>query len=187
MLRVRACTNKIVHADRPRDAALLAWRLLRAMFADARSSEERAVFDDPLTSLQFIMQYVDDVGAACMDDLLYGADGAPYYMRADALLERLVPCDAGDAGALHARRPDAHYHLALKVIEAFGHSSAAGKGEGAGREARPRGSAGGRGAPQRGAAARSRISPWCGCSGCWRSSCHTPAGGGHGAAPPRGR
>ena len=30
----------------PRDAALLAWRLLRAMFADARSSEERAVFDD---------------------------------------------------------------------------------------------------------------------------------------------
>ena len=115
-------------AHQPRDEKLLAWRLLRVMLADARSAEERAAFDDPLSSLHFIMEYVDDVGAACMDDLLYDADGAPYYMRNDAQLDRLVPCGGGDTGAMHARRPDAHYHLALTVIESFGHTSAAGKG-----------------------------------------------------------
>ena len=112
----------------PRDARLLAWRLLRTTLADARPAEERGTFDDPWASLHFIMEYVDDVGAACVDDLLYDVAGTPMYMRNDEQLDRLVPCDSGDAGAVHARRPDAHYHVALTTIEAFGHTSAAGKG-----------------------------------------------------------
>ena len=115
-------------AHPPRDARLLAWRLLRASLADARPMEERGAFDDPFASLHFVMEYVDDVGAACVDDLLYDAGGAPVYMRNDERLDRLVPCGSDDAGAMHARRPDAHYHIALTAIEAFGHTSAAGKG-----------------------------------------------------------
>ena len=46
----------------PRDARLLAWRLLRTTLADARPAEERGTFDDPWASLHFIMEYVDDVG-----------------------------------------------------------------------------------------------------------------------------
>ena len=112
----------------PRDARLLAWRLLRTMLAAAESAEGRAVFENPISALHFIMMYVDDVGAVTVDDLLYDIGGAPYYMHEDAELGRLVPCSGGDAGAVHARRPDAHYHLAVSTIEAFGHSSAKGKG-----------------------------------------------------------
>ena len=116
------------HAHQPRDAQLLAWRLLRTMLAAAESAEGRAVFENPISALHFIMMYVDDVGGSTVDDLLYNAEGAPYYMRNDAELDRLVPCSGDDAGAVHARRPDAHYHLAVTTIEAFGHGSAKGKG-----------------------------------------------------------
>ena len=74
------------------------------------------------------MQYVDDLGAVSVDDLVYDAGGAPYHMRMDESLQRLVPCDSDADGAVHARRPDAHYHLAISVIESFGHTTAVGKG-----------------------------------------------------------
>ena len=115
-------------AHPPRDARLLAWRLLRATLADAKAREGRAAFEDPLTALLFVMMYVDDVGGGTVDDLLHDAEGAPVYMRNDALLDRMVPCSGACEGAEHARRPDAHYHLAVTTIESFGHSSAKGKG-----------------------------------------------------------
>ena len=128
---MRRAVHLFDEAHPPTDARLLAWRLLRAVLAawpDARSAAARATFDDPLAALQFIMQYVDDVGACSVDDLLYLRDGSPYYMRNDEALDRLVPCAGTCEGAVHARRPDAHYHIALTTIEGFGHSSAAGKG-----------------------------------------------------------
>ena len=117
-------------AHAPRDARLLAWRLLRELLAGEQpeSCSPSTAVADPWTSLQFIMQYVDDVGAACVDDLLCDAGSSPYFMRMDERLERLVPCGASDIGAVHARRPDAHYHIAIEVIEKLGHASAVGKG-----------------------------------------------------------
>ena len=113
----------------PHDPQLLAWRLLRSTLADTRPpTSPRASFGDPWSSLEFLMQYVDDVGAACVDDLLYDANGEPYCMAPDDRLGRLVPCSASAAGAVHARRPDAHYHTAISAIEALGHTSAPGKG-----------------------------------------------------------
>jgi hypothetical protein len=111
-------------AHPPTDAGLLAWRLLRCLLSTGECSW---VFD-PLMCLHFVMQFVDDIGACAPDDLLYARDGAPYYMRWCALTERHVACAADAEGAAHARRPDAHYAIALSTIEGFGHSSAAGKG-----------------------------------------------------------
>ena len=115
-------------AHAPREPQLLAWRLLRSLLADARvPAAERVRVADPWTALSFVMQYVDDLGAVSIDDLVFGAEGEPVHMHMDERLQRLVPCGAGAAGAVHARRPDMHYHLAITAIEAFGHSAAAGK------------------------------------------------------------
>ena len=113
-------------AHPPVDPKLLAWLVLRAALLGAGGVA--CGFDDPRTALSFVMEYVDDVGAASVDDLVYDVHGAPYYMRDDQALERMVPCSASCDGAVHARRPDAHYHIAITVIESFGHTSAAGKG-----------------------------------------------------------
>ena len=111
-------------AHPPTDAGLLAWRLLRCLLSEGECSW---VFD-PLMCLHFVMQFVDDIGACAPDDLLYSRDGAPYYMQWCARTERHIACEAGAEGAVHARRPDAHYAIALATVEGFGHSSAAGKG-----------------------------------------------------------
>ena len=78
-------------AHAPRDAALLAWRLLRELLAEERRPQsERPCFADPWTSLNFVMQYVDDLGAVSVDDFVYDADGAPYHMRMDESLQSRV-------------------------------------------------------------------------------------------------
>lgn len=111
-------------AHPPTEAGLLAWGLLRCLLSEGECSW---VFD-PLMCLHFRMQFVDDIGACAPDDLLYSRDGAPYYMRWCARTERHIECEAGAEGTVHARRPDAHYAIALATVEGFGHSSATGKG-----------------------------------------------------------
>ena len=118
-------------AHPPVDPKLLAWLVLRLTLLptpSAGGARAPGGYDDPRAALQFVMEYVDDVGAVSVDDLIYAVDGAPFYMRNDAQLDRMVPCTASCIGAEHGRRPDAHYHIAVTVIERFGHSSAAGKG-----------------------------------------------------------
>ena len=118
-------------AHPPVDPRLLAWRLLRETLLPEDGVAGRRPLhgsQDPRSVLHFVMQYVDDVGAVTVNDLVFHTDGSPYFMRDDVALDRMVPCSASCAGAVHARRPDVHYHLAISVIERFGHVSAAGKG-----------------------------------------------------------
>ena len=125
---MRRETHAFDAACPPREASVLAWRLLRELLAEKhRPASQRVAFGDRWTSLSFIMQYVDDVGAASIDDLLYDATGAPYFMRWSQDHKRRVPCGREAEGAQHARRPDAHFHVAVAVIESFGHTAADGK------------------------------------------------------------
>ena len=112
-------------AHPPTEPRLLAWRLLRSLLS---GPEQTGAFDCSLTALHFVMQFVDDVGATAPDDLLFGRGGAPYWAQWCVATERYVACAAGAEGAVHLRRPDAHYAIAIGVIERLGHSSAAGKG-----------------------------------------------------------
>ena len=109
----------------PAEDSLLAWRLLReALCADGGPAGPECV----ITALYFVMCFVDDVGAACVDDLLYDRQGAPVFGLWSEEHERYEPCGAGVSGAAHLRRPDMHYYLALRTIERCGHSAAPGKG-----------------------------------------------------------
>ena len=67
------------------------------------------------TALVFVCMFVDDVGAACCDDLLFDVHGEPVLV-----LEGSV--------SRHQRRAELYYHACVGVIRAFGHSDAAGKG-----------------------------------------------------------
>ena len=80
------------------------------------------------TSLAFVMQYVDDAGGASVDDELYTIEGQPVWGCWSAREELYVPCDQDADGARHLRRADAHYRIAVRTIERFGHSPADGKG-----------------------------------------------------------
>ena len=104
---------------------LLAWRLLRSLLV--RTAPESDA-ECTLTALYFVMQFVDDLGAASPDDLLYTRDGSPVFARWCADTDRYVACLADAVGAVHLRRPDAHYAVALRTIERAGHVAAAGKG-----------------------------------------------------------
>ena len=81
-----------------------------------------------MTALAFCMIYVDDCGAATINDLLYHPDGSPFCGRWCDTDECYVPCDGAVEGAMHVRRPDMHYMLALRAIARMGHASARGKG-----------------------------------------------------------
>jgi len=109
----------------PRDGKLLSWLLLRRHL----SSSPEEGFQCRRTALSFIMMYVDDAGGASVDDLLYLPDGSQVWGAWSQHLGCYERCDADALGAVHLRRPDAHYAIALAVIVAIGHSSAAGKGE----------------------------------------------------------
>ena len=109
----------------PTDPTLLAWRLLRSVLAQTEASDSPQCL---VSVLSFIMTYVDDVGAASVDDLLFEQDGTPVYGAWCATREAFEPCGVDHPSAVHIRRPDAHYWTALRTIESFGHTSAEGKG-----------------------------------------------------------
>ena len=63
-----------------------------------------------------------------MDDVPLDSAGLPVHGVWDAARGCMRVCDAAVEGAVPLRRPEAHFWLALSVIERFGHNAAAGKG-----------------------------------------------------------
>ena len=122
---IRRVLHAFDMAHPPVAPELLAWRLLRSLLV--RTAPEGDA-ECTLTALYFVMQFVDDLGAASPDDLLYTREGSPVFARWCADTDRYVACLADAVGAVHLRRPDAHYAVALRTIERAGHVAAAGKG-----------------------------------------------------------
>ena len=108
-----------------RDPHLLAWIWLRSQLAGG----DRNDFQCRLTSLGFQMMYVDDAGGASMDDLLFNLDGSPVFGVWNKQWGCYDSCGAEQREAVHLRRPDVHYAIALAVIVAIGHTAADGKGQ----------------------------------------------------------
>ena len=74
-----------------------------------------------LSTLSYVLMYVDDVGAVSFNDLLYNVDGTPVE-------SCHVDPVTGVKTWTHVRRAQLHYQTALAVIRMFGHVDAAGKG-----------------------------------------------------------
>ena len=68
-----------------------------------------------ISCLFFLLMFVDDVGGACVDDLLYDRQGRPIWVFVEGL-------------AMHQRRATLYYHAAIGVVRHYGHSDAVGKG-----------------------------------------------------------
>ena len=105
------------------EPSVRAWQLLRGEFGGASPAPSC-----PWTSLHFLMAYVDDAGGASVDDLLYARGGGAVFGAWDATAGCFQFCDAGAVGAVHLRRPDAHYSIALRAVTWIGHLPAEGKG-----------------------------------------------------------
>ena len=93
-----------------RDARLREWLEQRA----ANVSDESTCWWQRDT-LSFVLMFVDDVGAASIDDPLFFADGRPW------MVER-----GGET--VQMTRAWMHYETAIELIREFGHTDAEGKG-----------------------------------------------------------
>jgi hypothetical protein len=89
-----------------RHEAVLAWLEARAQLG----SSDAALLD----ALFFVCIFVDDVGAASLDDELYRNDGTAWFVERDGVQVRMT-------------RAWLHYEAAVGVIKHFGHSAAADK------------------------------------------------------------
>ena len=102
-----------------------AWQLLRSLQGGVVEERPGCLW----AALGFTMIYVDDAGGSSIDDLLYTRAGLPVFGVWDPTALQFHFCDAGAIGAVHLRRPDAHYAIALLAVSWLGHVVAPGKGE----------------------------------------------------------
>ena len=91
-----------------RAASVVAWIADRLQHV---TDGERA----DVACLFFLLMFVDDVGGACVDDLLYDHLGRPVRVLVEGV-------------STHQRRASLYYHAAIGVIRRYGHSDAEGKG-----------------------------------------------------------